>query len=48
MCVLYHGDKFTVAVAPVFLCAEIDYQFDCYAIDRDIAGAGVQVWGSTR
>ena len=47
MCVLYHCDKFTVAVAPVFLCVEIDCLCDCYRIVRDIAGAGVQVWGST-
>jgi len=47
MCVLCHGNKFTVAVAPVFLCAEIDCLLDCYGIVRDIAGAGLQVCGPT-
>jgi len=47
MCVLYHCDKFPVAVAPVVLCAEIDCPFDCYGIVRYIAGAGVQACGST-
>jgi len=47
MCVSCHGDKFTVAVAPVFLWAEIDCLFDYYGIVRDITGAGVQVCGWT-
>jgi len=47
MCVLYHGDKFTVAVASVFLCAGIDCVLHCYGIVRDVAGAGIQVCRST-
>jgi hypothetical protein len=45
--VLYHGDKCIVAGASGFSYVEIDCLFDCYGIGRDIAGAGVQVCGST-